>query len=147
MSRTIEEEKVSQLYHSLESDAESIVPPAKVDSFILKAAAVKVEKHRKKNKFFIPLSAAASIVIIVTLALQTSVIRNKTVTEYNELTVTKQPMYMLQRAKPVSADEMMQHVNDLHNEGDFEQARLLFKKLKTRYPEYKFSADLSDKLK
>ncbi|MDH5423426.1 MAG: hypothetical protein OEY29_00360 [Gammaproteobacteria bacterium] len=147
MKQTIEEQKVSQFYHSLESAASTVVPPPEVDDFILKAAAGKAEKQRKKHKLFIPLSAAASVVIIVTVVLQTGVIRNNSATEIDGVVINKQPMYMLQRAKPATADEMIQHVKQLLDEGNIEQARELFIKFKTRYPEYKLRAGLSEKLK
>ena len=149
MNKVSEEEKfVSQFYHSIEKDDELVMPPANVDSLILKAAttAVKAGKDRKRNKYLMPLSAAASVLIIVTVALQVSVINNQSSPGHNELSVRKQPMYMLQRSKPASAEEMVVLLTDLLDKGDIDQARILLKKIKVRYPDVILNSDLIDRL-
>lgn len=132
---------VSEFYKSLDSNSDSIAPPESADEIILKASLIKVKRDKKINKYFIPLSIAASLVAVGTVVLQMTVINNQT-SQYNDLPLRKQPMYMLQRSKPVSADEMIKSINDLMGEGEVEQAKVLFKRFDLRYPNHDFNTDL-----
>lgn len=136
---------VSEFYKSLEPNNDSVAPPESVDEIILKASLIKVKRNKKINKYFIPLSIAASLVAIGTIVLQMTVINNQT-SQYNDLTLRKQPMYMLQRSKPVSADEMIKSINDLVGKGKTEQAKVLFKRFNLRYPNHDINTDLRNSL-
>lgn len=148
MSKVSEQEmKVSKFYQTLEADNDSIMPSEKVDSIILKAAVVNPNQYKKRNRYFIRLSVAASVVIMVTVALQMTVMKEQLSMENNELSYRKQPMYMLQRSKPVSANEMLELMTSLHENGDLEKAKILYKRFKRRYPNHVLDSNLNNALK
>lgn len=148
MSKVSEQEmKVSKFYQTLEADNDSIMPSEKVDALILKAAAVNPNQYKKRNRYFMQLSVAASVVIMVTVAFQMTVLKEQLSTENNELSYRKQPMYMLQRSKPVSADEMVGLMTGLLEKGDLEKAKLLYKRFKLRYPNHALGSNLNNALK
>ena len=147
MSKVSEQEmKVSKFYQTLEAGNDSIMPSEKVDAIILKAA-VKPNQYKKRNRYFMQLSIAASVVIMVTVALQVTFLKEQLSTENNELSYRKQPMYMLQRSKPVSADEMVGLMTGLLEKGDLEKAKILYKRFKLRYPNHVVNSNLNDALK
>ncbi len=148
MSNVSEEEmKVSKFYQTLEVDKDSIMPSEKIDAVILNAAVESPKKYKKRNKYFMQLSVAASVVIMVTVALQMSFLKEQILIESNESSFRKQPMYMLQRSKPISADEMVGLMAGLFEKGDMEKAKLLYKRFKLRYPNHVLDSSLNDALK
>lgn len=148
MSKVSEQEmKVSKFYQILEADNDSIMPSEKMDAIILKAAAVNPNQYKKRNRYFMQLSVAASIVIMTTVTLQMTVLKEQLSTENSELSYRKQPMYMLQRSKPVSADEMVGVMAGLFEKGDLEKAKILYKRFKLRYPNHVLDSGLNDALK
>lgn len=148
MSNVSEEEmKVSKFYQTLEVDKDSILPSDKMDAMILKAATVNPKQYKKRNKYFMQLSVAASVVIMVTAAMQMSFLKEQILMESNESSFRKQPMYMLQRSKPVAADEMVGLMTGLLGKGDMEKAKLLYKRFKLRYPNHVLDSNLNDALK
>ena len=148
MKQKSDEKRVSDFFHSMEKSESSMEPSVELDAIILKAAADHTVKapNRSRNKYFLSLSAAASVFVVVTIALTMSVMTSDGV-EYQQQTIIKQPMYMLQRSKPASANEMTLHINTLLDKGDIEHARILFKKMKVRYPNHKIETELAERLK
>jgi len=148
MSNNSDEKNVSKFYHSVMLTDESEQPPANIDAAIIKAAeqAGKIEKKKRHYQYLVPLSAVASVLIVVTLALQLSVFSEQKL-NINNQTTQKQPMFMLQRSKPVAVEEMVRLMSTHLDKGELSQAQLLYKKIKQRYPEYQLHESLKNKLK
>jgi len=142
-----DEKKVSKFYHSIERSDKSTQPPASIDAAIIKAAeqAGKVENKKNYYQYFVPLSAAASIMVVVTIALQLTVFSEEN-SGANNQAIQKQPMFMMQRSKPVAAEEMVRLMSVHLDKGELPQAKLLYKKIKKRYPEYQLNESLLNKL-
>jgi len=142
-----DEKNVRKFYHSIEQSDKSVQPPTSIDAAIIKAAeqAGKIEKEKKHYKYFVPISAAASVLIVVTLALQLSVFSEQK-SDLNNQAIQKQPMFMLQRSRPVAVDEMVRLMTAHLDKGELSQAQLLYKKIKKRYPEYQLDKSLLNKL-
>lgn len=148
MSETTEEEmKVSIMYQSLKSAEDHIMPSSNVDAMILKSAEINSSQFKKRSKHLLPLSIAASIVILLTVVSQVSVVTEQTIVGPGELSLHKQPMYILQRSKPATANEMENLMKGLLENGDIEQAQVLLKKLTQRYPDYQLDSSMNDMLK
>jgi len=148
MMSNSDEKNVSKFYHSIELSDQSKQPPASIDAAIIKAAeqAGKIENKKSYNQYFVPLSAAASILIVVTVALQLSVFSEQNSGVDNQV-IQKQPMFMMQRSKPVAVEEMIRLMSVHLDKGELPQAKLLYKKIKKRYPEYQLNESLESKLK
>ena len=148
MSNISDEKNVSKFYHSIEPTDESTQPPSGIDAAIIVAAeqAGKNEKKKRHYQYFVPLSAAASVLIVITLAMQLTVFSDQEPVVRNQ-TVQKQPMFMLQRSKPVAIEEMLRLMNAHLDKGELSQAQLLYKRIKQRYPEYQINETTLNKLK
>ena len=147
MNKKTDEKLVSEFYHSIEENEGSAVPSHELDSLIIKAAVDGSKSSSKKNKYFLPLSAVASVLVIVSVALTMSVVNDSDTLEYQKNNIIKKPMYMMQRSKPATAIEMVDHVNALLDKGELEHARILFKKIKVRYPNHSIEMELAERLK
>ena len=147
MSNQSDEKSVSQAYSLLKSQSQQIMPPAKLDESI-RLAASKVNSSasfRNRNKFLWSASVAASVLIVAGVVLKIAVFSNSTDT-YSTAIHNKQPMYLLQRSKPVSEKVMILQLEKLIDNNEVEQAKIVFKKFRHYYPEYQFGAELNKKL-
>lgn len=144
-----DEQMVSQAYQSFKVISENVMPPADVDSYIQKKAsdAIAADNIKKRNRIFIPLSAAASLLIVVGVVLNVAVFNNQSSDQAVSASVHKQPMFMLQRSKPVSADEYVTDINAFLEQGNIEQARMMYKKFVYHYPQHEKRDFLYEQLK
>ncbi|MDH5518432.1 MAG: hypothetical protein OEY36_11545 [Gammaproteobacteria bacterium] len=148
MSQNSEQQRLlSEAYQSAKAADNMIVPMAKTDVIILQAAAQAVATAGfKQKRFMLPLSAAASILIVAGVVLKIAVFSNDPALSSAVTVNKKQPMYMLQRSKHSAEEIMLQQINLLLDQGESAQARSLYKKFLDLYPHYDVSAGLREKL-
>lgn len=148
MSQISEQQKqISDAYQLLKSDDKCIAPLASTDEYIQQAAAQAVgHGELKRSRFLLPLSVAASVMLVSGIVLKMAFFSND-VTVTNAVTVIKkQPMYMLQRSKHSAEEIMLQQIHLLIDQGESAQARSLYKKFLHRYPHYEVDNGLREKL-
>ena len=142
MSNSPHEKELSQVYQSLN---QGIEPPDKVDDYIRNAAAESLSSRvASKNKLLWSLSVAASIVIVAGVVLKMAVFSNDTAVYTSSS--NKQPMYLLQRSKPASKEMMAIRLENLIDNHELEQAKIVHNKIRHFYPEYQFDSELANKV-
>ncbi|MDH5393274.1 MAG: hypothetical protein OEY11_08830 [Gammaproteobacteria bacterium] len=147
MNKISEQQKlVSDAYQLSKTDEGALAPMAATDAFIQQAAAQAIACDKvKRNSLLLPLSAAASVLIVAGIVLKMAVFTNDAAVNGAVVVNKKQPMYMLQRSKTVP-EEMLLQIKTLLEQNETDQARSLYKKFHHRYPLYEIDSDLREKL-
>ncbi len=143
------ETEVSKAYQLLNQTPHDAVPPSVIDQKIKKAAAQSINGHlaMPKKRFIVPVSIAASILLASVVGLNLVM---QDVTELQDAGVhvdAKKPMFMLQRSKPASAENMAVQLSHYLDRGEIDKARQLYKKMNYYFPEHLLNPELAERLR
>jgi len=144
-----DEAKVSQAYHLMNQTQQVCEPPSEIDQKIKIAAMQSIDSHpsTQKKRYIVPVSIAASILLASVVGLNLMMQDTAVLQDTGISADSKKPMFMLQRSKPASIENMAVQLSRYLDQGDIDKARQLYKKMNYYFPDYQFKADLSERLR
>jgi len=144
-----DETRVSQAYQQINQTQQAVEPPNVIDQKIKIAAAESIDGHQSmpKKRFIVPVSIAASILLASVVGLNLVM---QDVAELQDPGIhvdTKVPMFMLQRSKPASVENMSVQLSHYLDQGEIGKARQLYKKMNYYFPEHLLNPELAERLR
>lgn len=143
------EADVSKAYQLLNQTPHGAEPPSVIDQKIKKAAAQSIDGHLSvpKKHFIVPVSIAASVLLASVVGLNLMMQDDAEIQAAGIHLDAKKPMFMLQRSKPASAENMAVQLTHYLDQGEIDKARQLYKKMNYYFPEHLLNPELAERLR